>query len=85
MVGPAKRPRLALSIGATLRAANDAWDGTERITLSRGSLLPKRGEGREAREETILLIGTINYKTLAIAARPVIANYPFSSTVLRCS
>ncbi len=34
----------------------------------------KRGGGREAREETILFIGTINYKkTLALAARPVIA------------
>ena len=94
MVGPAKRPRLALSIGATLRAANDEWDGTERIigtelsdfdSFSRFAAASKRGEGREAREETILLIGTINYKTLAIAARPVIANYPFSSTVLRCS
>ena len=30
MAGRATRPRLALSIGATLRAANDDWDGNDR-------------------------------------------------------
>ena len=53
MVGPAKRPRLALGIGATLRAANDEWDGTERIigtelsdfdSFSRFAAASKRGQ-----------------------------------------
>ena len=98
MAGRATRPRLALSIGATLRAANDDWDGNDRtggteltdfdsfldslfIAASKG------GGGRETREETNLFIGTINYKTLARAARPVIAEIisKFSTTVLHCS
>ena len=85
MAGRATRPRLALSIGATLRAANDDWDGNDRTGGTELSdfdsfldslfiAASKGGGGREAREETILFIGTINYKkALALAARPVLA------------
>lgn len=72
MAGRATRPRLALSIGATLRAANDDWDGNDRtggtelsdfdsFLDSLFTAASKRGGGREARDETILFIGTINY------------------------